>query len=216
VPQVTVPNIINRPEAEARELLVQALLEPVNSGVPRNDPAVQEGFVLEQVIAPGTQIAQGQPVTYTVSLGPELIEVPNLVQLNIEVARAEAQSLGLQVSVQEEPSINVTENFVISQNPLPQARVRTGETIFLTVSVGNKIRFPQVVGTLRPQAEQLLAINGLRLELVDEQGPDRLPSFYSYRPNEVVSASINGQPVQNGEFVPPGSSVVLGVRDPTP
>ncbi len=53
---------------------------------------------------------------------------------------------------------------------------------------------------------------GLTLGKIDEQGPDRLPNFESFRPNQVVSATANGQAVNNGDFVPRGAVIVLGVR----
>ncbi len=215
---VTVPDIRNLPENTARSELNQLGLIPVSGGA-RNDNDVAEGSVIDQAVAAGNRIRQGDRVTYTLSLGPEFVEIPDVVQLNINVALAELQERDLLVEVVQEPSTQVSENFVIRQEPLPGARVQASATIFLTVSVGDKVRFPAVVGTLLPEARQLLSINGINLELIDEQGPDRLPNFSSYRPNEVVSAAIidgrgGSQPVQNGDFVPRNSDIILGVRKP--
>ena len=81
------------------------------------------------------------------------------------------------------------------------------------MSAGDLVEFPNVIGRDRIIAEGVLAgAEGLTLVQIDEQGPDRLPNFESYRPNQVISASANGQPVNNGDFVPRGATIVLGVR----
>jgi serine/threonine-protein kinase len=66
----------------------------------------------------------------------------------------------------------------------------------------------------REAAEQQILLAGLTLEYVDVQGRDRLIGFDQYLPNEVVSAQANGQPVRNGDYIPRGSTIVLGVRAP--
>jgi serine/threonine-protein kinase len=118
------------------------------------------------------------------------------------------------VQIVQQPSRSVSEGFVISQNPLPEARMQPQSTVFLTVSLGDKVQFPAVVGMLREAAEQQIRLSGLTLEYVDVQGRDRLIGFDQFRPNEVVSALANGEPVRNGDYIPRGSTIVLGVREP--
>lgn len=216
-----VPDLVGLTDELARVALAELRLIPVRTE-PRFSEGVPAGQVIEQQVPPGTLLRPGQRVTYTLSLGEPLVSVPDLVQTSLNYARGEAERLGLNVQIEREASTRVSEDFVIRQEPRSGARIAKGDTIFLTVSVGNKIAFPSVVGALRSEAEQLLAINGLSIRFVDEQGPDRLIDFYRYQPNEVVSAMVftsgseTGQPVQNGDFVPPGAEVVLGVRAPTP
>jgi serine/threonine-protein kinase len=214
VPEVLVPDLRGRPEQEARRLLDEENLIPVNGGVPRYDNTIPPGAVVEQQVPPDSQIEQGQRVTYTLSLGPELVDVPNLERIRVSEALAEAERVGLLVEIVEEPSLTIPEGFVIRQEP-KNVRVRAGDTILLAVSIGDKIPFPSVIGLLRSEAEQLLVNSGLELELVDEQGRDHLGiRFDQFRPNEVISAQANGRPVQNTEYIPRGSSIILGVRAP--
>jgi serine/threonine-protein kinase len=215
---VEVPDIRNLSDVNARSTLIELQLTPVTTE-PQYDDDVPEGSVIEQQVDPGTELRQGERITYTLSLGARLVQVPDLVQVNINFARAEAERLGLEVEVQEQPSRTVTEGFIINQQPNPGARIQRGETVFFTVSIGDQVRLPNVVGKLRSEAERLIANSGLTLEYVDEQGPDRLPNYPIYRPNEVVSAAVidnfgNPQPVDNGEYVPRNSKIVLGVRRP--
>jgi serine/threonine-protein kinase len=213
-PTVVVPDLRNQPEVEARSALIRLDLTPVNDDEPRNDTTVPAGNVLDQAVPAGSTVRQGERITYTLSLGPQLVDVPNLIQVSLSYAQQEAERLGLSVQVSEEPSATVSEGFVINQRPNPGSRVQPGDTLFLSVSVGDKIRFPQVIGQQLDSAERLLEINGLNLEYVDRQGPDRLDNFNNYRPNEVVSALANRQPVSNGDYIPRGSNIVLGVRAP--
>jgi serine/threonine-protein kinase len=170
--------------------------------------------VIDQEIAAGTAVRQGDNVTYTLSLGPELIVMPNLVNTPQAFARQRLTDLGFAVQIVQQPSRSVSEGYVISQNPLPEARMQPQSTVFLTVSIGDRVQFPAVVGMQREAAEQQIILSGLNLEYVDVQGRDRLIDFDLYRPNEVVSALANGQPVRNGEYIPRGSNIVLGVRAP--
>lgn len=213
VPLATVPGIVGLTSAEASTILREAQLIPV-VGAQRNDDSVPAGRVIDQAIAANSTLVQGQAVTFTISLGPRLVEVPSLVRRRIDDASAEAQSLGLTVNIIREPSRDISVDFVIRQEPNPGALIRAGETINLSVSIGDQVRFPDVIGRLRGEAEQILIGADMTLVQVDEQGPDRLPGYFSFRPDQVVSATANGFPVMNGEYVPRGSEIVLGVRAP--
>jgi serine/threonine-protein kinase len=214
LPTVVVPDIRDMPEINARSELIQLRLTPVNDNEPRYDDEVADGSVIDQEVPAGTSVREGDNVTYTLSLGPELVVMPNLVNTPQGFARQRLGELGLAVQVVEQPSRNISEGYVISQNPLPEARMQPQSTVFLTISIGDKVQFPPVVGMQREAAEQQILLSGLNLEYVDVQGRDRLIGFDQYRPNEVVSALANGQPVRNGDYIPRGSTIVLGVRAP--
>lgn len=202
------------PEINARSELIQLRLTPVNDNEPRYNDEVPDGSVLDQEISAGTAVREGDNVTYTLSLGPELVVMPNVVNTPQEFARQRLSELGFFVQIVQQPSRSVSEGFVISQNPLPEARMQPQSTVFLTVSLGDKVQFPAVVGMLREAAEQQIRLSGLTLEYVDVQGRDRLIGFDQFRPNEVVSALANGEPVRNGDYIPRGSTIILGVREP--
>jgi serine/threonine-protein kinase len=209
-----VPDIRNMPEVNARSELIQLRLTPVNGNEPRYNDEVPDGNVLDQEVPAGTSVREGDNVTYTLSLGPELVVMPNVVNTPQEFARQRLNNLGFFVQIVQQPSRSVSEGFVISQNPLPEARMQPQSTVFLTISMGDKVQFPAVVGLLREAAEQQIQLSGLTLEYVDVQGRDRLIDFDQFRPNEVVSALANGEPVRNGDYIPRGSTIVLGVREP--
>lgn len=210
---VAVPNLIGLSEFEARNTLQQAQLVPI-AGDSINSDTIPRDRVADQGIAPDTRIEAGKPVTYMLSLGPRLVSVPNFIQRRGVSARSEAEALGLLVEVVEEPSQSVSEGFVIRQNPNPEARVAPGDTILLVVSIGDRVRMPELTGLSEDEARAILAAtDGLTWVYSDYQGRSQLPNFDSYFPGEVVSMAFdNGTPVQGGQWVPRGSRIVLGVR----
>ena len=215
-PQVTVvvPDLSNYSGEAADQLLRQVSLQPVRREAHNAEIAI--GLVIGQDVPAGSLLPPGSPVTYTVSLGPQLIELPNVTRIPGVIARDRLTAQGLRVEVREEPSREVDAGFVISQSPNAGLSVPMGSTVTIVVSRGDVVRFPDVIGLQRDQAEQILRTTpGLTLIFVDEQGPDRLPGYERYADNEVVSAQIeNGPGILNGEYIPRGSNIILGVKRP--
>jgi serine/threonine-protein kinase len=212
---VSVPSLTGLNEAAADDALRQLLLVPVRQQA--YDPVVAVTQVISQEVSPGTLLPPGRPVTYTVSLGPPpvtVVDVPDVARLPAELARQQLQGLGLLVEVREQPSASVDVGFVISQSPSAELRVPQGSTVTIVVSQGDVVRFPDVIGLQREQAEQILrSTPGLELVYVDEQGRDRLIDYDRFQVGEVVSAQIeNGSGLTNGELVPRESRIVLGVK----
>ncbi len=215
-PQITVvvPDVTNYSSEAADQLLRQASLQPVRREAHNAEVAI--GLVIGQDVPAGSLLPPGSPVTYTVSLGPQLVELPNVTRIPGVIARDRLTAQGLRVDVREEPSRDVDAGFVISQSPNAGLSVPLGSTVTIVVSRGDVVRFPDVIGLQREQAEQILRTTpGLTLIFVDEQGPDRLPGYERYADNEVVSAQIeNGPGILNGDYVPRGSNIILGVKRP--
>lgn len=211
---VVVPDLSNYSGEAADQLLRQVSLQPVRREAHNAEIAI--GLVIGQEVPAGSLLPPGSPVTYTVSLGPQLIELPNVTRIPGVIARDRLTAQGLRVEVREEPSREVDDGFVISQSPNAGLSVPVGSTVSIVVSRGDVVRFPDVIGLQRDQAEQILRETpGLTLIFVDEQGPDRLPGYERYADNEVVSAQIeNGAGILNGAYIPRGSNIILGVKRP--
>ncbi|NJN67849.1 MAG: protein kinase [Chloroflexaceae bacterium] len=225
VPTVVVPNIIGKTEQEARQLLEAANLVPVDGGV-RHDDVIPAGAVVEQNPPAGTvlQLAGADPsgngdefaprpeVTYLRSQGPAIVflEVPNLTGLHVDHARMQAEQTGLVVETSEEASTFFSEGFVTRQEPAPGHRVRAGEVVHLFVSVGDRVRVPDLRWMSEEEAKQrLAALDGLFYSWSDMQGPDKLGGdYYKFSPGTVVSM----EPGQD-EWVPRGTGITLGVRE---
>ncbi len=214
VPPVQVPNVVGLAESDAQLRLRQANLVPVLLST-IFDPEIPQGFVVSQSVLPGTDVSTGSEVGYSISQGPQIVLVPDLVNLAVGIARNELEQLGLRVAFMEEPHATVPKDRVIRHEPEARERVKPGDTIFLAVSMGDVVRFPDVIGLPREQAVQILLHLNLNLEYVDVQQREQIgESFDQIAPNTVVSAMADGSPIGNGAYIPRLSRIVLGVRAP--
>ncbi len=210
---VTVPELIGLSEAEALAQLAGLGFGEFRKP-PQNNPAAP-ATVIEQEVAANTLLPRGSVISFTLSLGPLQIDVVDVTRQQVDSATATLQAAGFQVQRSDVPNANIPAGFVISQNPPGGVKLGQGSTIELVVSRGDVIQFPNVIGTQRSDAVAVIRSSpDMTLDIVDEQGPDRLANFDSFAPNQVVSATANGQPVENGGFIPRGSVIILGVRRP--
>ncbi len=210
---VEVPNLVGKTESEVLELLKSLELGEQRKA-PRNDLA-PAATVIEQDIAVGTKVAKGTVIPFTLSLGPAQVEIVDVTRQQFESASDTLIRDGFKVSRKDAPNQTIPAGFVLSQNPPAGLKLAQGSNIELVVSIGDMVVFPDLIGIKRADAEAILAARSdLRLDIVDEQGPDLIPNFDSLEPNTVVSATANGQPVENGNFIPRNSVIVIGVRRP--
>lgn len=113
----------------------QATLERKGLVVDRSqeqfDDTVPEGAVIAQTPQSGT-LFRGDTVTLVVSLGPELVEVPNVRAQGVESARQELEALGFVVQTVNAPGY-LGLGFVFSQDPGSGQEVPRGSTITLSI-----------------------------------------------------------------------------------
>ena len=89
-----VPNLIGRSEADAlAELAAVQLVAQRNDDVFSSDIAV--GLVAAQEPQPATQLSRGDVVAFSVSKGPETVELPRLVGLSLADAQKQLTEAGL-------------------------------------------------------------------------------------------------------------------------
>lgn len=212
-PMVQVPDLVGKSETDALQLLASLGLQERRLP-PRNDPA-PPGTVIEQKVAPNTMLPQGSVVEFVLSLGALQVDVPDITRQQVDSAIQTLEADGFKVERADKPDRTVPAGFVLSQNPPGNLKLAQGSTVQIVVSAGDVVEFPSVIGMLRADAENVLTgRDDVSLEFVDEQGADRLPNWDTIPANQVVSATANGQPVQNGQLIPRGSRIVLGVRKP--
>ena len=134
---VVVPDVINQPEESAiAEIERAGLTAEVNTAPSDAD----EGLVIEQDPAPGTEVEPGDTVVILVSEGPEAQEMPNVIGQDGEEAEAmlEAEPYELQVSIEETVcSDPVPPGEVCDQEPEPGAEVEPGDSAVLLVQGGD-------------------------------------------------------------------------------
>ena len=192
--QVAVPDVLNKPQAEAEGLLTDAGLVP-EIKVETSDR--EPGIVLKASPTPGTDVDEGSTVTLTVSGGTETIPVPDVRNKTEEQARAELEPNFI-VTVTPSPSNEVPEGTVMAQDPAPGTQLEPQGTVTLTVSSGaDTVAVPPVAGQSFDQAKAALEGVGFTVERRDEPN------------NTVASGTVIGTEPGAGAQAAPNSNVVV-------
>jgi serine/threonine-protein kinase len=133
-PQVDVPDVRNRKQQTAREILTgQGFQVDV---VTQPDDKVPSDTVIDQSPAGGTKAAKGSKVTLTVSSGPAPVALPNVIGRELSDAANILGRAGLTTAVQTQNSDTVPLGQVIRTEPGPNSSVARGSTVTLVVSAG--------------------------------------------------------------------------------
>ena len=143
---VAVPSLIGLRQGDAEQAIVDGgfVVGDISSG---DDPLVPVGQVREQTPVEGSQVAAGSPINISISAGPGLVSVPNLMNLSQEEAGDALSMEGLRVAcVATSPSLTVSEGIVIDQHPVEGSRLAPGSGATLVVSSGPSSD-PQPEGT---------------------------------------------------------------------
>ena len=196
---VDVPLAVNLDAEEAKDLLEAAGLEPrVEEAF---DDRVAAGLVIRQDPAAGSSVQRLTPVIVTVSRGPSLAPLPNVVGLPVENARATLDRGGFQVIEVAAFNEDVPAGTVLGQEPLAGAVVDRRSVVVMQISRGVEIvPVPPVIGRAEDDARRAIELVGLAVGETTYVEDDSAP-------NGVVV----GQVPASGEGVPSGSEVQLTV-----
>jgi len=162
---VAVPYVVALRQAQAEADIEDRGLVPRVRQVSSSD--VEEGVVVSQDPAPGTELEQGEFVSIEVSSGRPKVTIPNVVGQTRDSALQDLRALGLDVRVVE---VNSEEEVgdVTGQQPAAGVSVLEGTTVRINVSKGPRpVRVPNVVGLPYPQAESELQRAGFGVTRVD-------------------------------------------------
>ena len=203
-----VPNVIGMTESEAMEALNENGL-----GIAYEydyDETMEKGLVFKQSELADTVVEKHIQVVITVSKGPEVHDMIDVVGEDLTVALQKLEALELDVSVEYEFS-STDVNKVIRQSLSSRADVKKGEKVTLTCSRGAEYKttatVPSLVGSKQKDAAGKLSAAGLKLGKVIEAYSDT-----------VKKGRIIAQLAKSGSQQPLGSSVgivvSLGKKEP--
>lgn len=99
---------------------------------------VEKDKIMAQSLEPGSQARSNETITITVSKGPELSQVPNVLYEEKEAAIKILKEAGFEVKVSEEYSQKVSKGLVLSQSQEAGAKAEKGSAITIVVSLGKK------------------------------------------------------------------------------
>ncbi len=203
-----VPDVIGLDERSAIAAIENAGLLPY-AELPRASDVVSAGLVFDQFPPATTVVTASTVVTYVVSTGPEAIPLPDVVTMRGIDAEFQLRGLGFQVQVVSAPD-RLSAGFVFRTDPPAGTPLRRGDPVTIFVSIGDKVRMPEVTGLAEEEAIRRIESAGLSWSYSDYQGCDKLGDLCDrYAPGVVVSSIPRG-----GDLVDRGSPVTLGVRAP--
>jgi eukaryotic-like serine/threonine-protein kinase len=136
---LAVPNVVGKTDSDAIAQLTAAGFEPA-AGPSKHDKA-PAGQVIAQDPPADTQAPKGSKVTYTVSTGPALNQIPDITGSSKAAAVAELEKAGFKVSVSYDFSDTVDSGNVISQDPTIGSFIEKTK-VKIVVSQGPGVQVP--------------------------------------------------------------------------
>lgn len=205
---VVVPKIVGLSKDEAKSAvenknLVFTIIETKNS----NEP---EGTVLNSYPTEGTSVKTNTEVRVTVSAGKNKSRVPDLKEIDIELAKNILSRYNLQLgNVQYAYDDTIPKNCIISQSPARDEKVDENTKVDVVVSKGVEIKYstvPSLNGKTIEQAKILLANSNLKLGNANTQATG----------DETLQGKIFDQSIEPGVQVKEGTTlnVTYYVFDP--
>ncbi len=189
--EVTVPNVSNLTLDEAIAELKKSGLQGVVIER-RFDPIIEEGKIIIQEPLPDALVKKGRIVNLSVSLGLETVQVPYLVGVDLERASLIIDRIGLLIgSIDSVFSDSVARGRIIKTSPNPGVTVKKGNVISLTMSLGQGLKMPNVIGMKLLEAEDLLKKLGLfigEVKEVEASGKHGIVVIQNPQSDEAVSA----------------------------
>ena len=192
---IAVPNVVGQSQSIASSTLSSAGLQVYV--IEGESTTVLRGNVISQSPSEGTNVSVGDTVTITVNSG---ITVPDIVGRSQSSAEDSLQSKGFYVIVQSAQSDTVPTGEVISQTPIGGSAANPGDTVTITVSLGDgKVDVPDVTGYDQSSAINMLDLAGLEY-IIETAYSDTVPT------GEVISQTPVG-----GSAANPGDTVTITV-----
>jgi serine/threonine-protein kinase len=164
----TVPDVIGDTFRTAQAEADQAGLELVQSGEEYSS-TVLANRIVSQSLDPDSEAEEGDRLSVVLSLGPNLVPVPNVTGDTREAAEAALAEAGFEVRVEKAYHDTVPQGRVIEQTPDPDATHEVGRPVTITVSRGRTpVAIPEVVGLAESEAGAILQAANLSVRVVEE------------------------------------------------
>jgi len=131
VANVEVPNVRTMTRQQAETALTGLGFRVNVTDTPSND--VREGVVIDQNPRQGASLAYGSTIEITVSSGPDLVSVPNVLNMTESAATEAISSAGLR------PRINHAQGdfgIIIAQDPRGGQRIQPNSNVTITIGQG--------------------------------------------------------------------------------
>ena len=134
---VAVPNVVGLTQSAATTAITTAGLT-LGTVTPASSTTVAAGLVISQAPAAGASVAPASAVAITVSSGPPLVTVPNVVGMMESAAQSALTAAGLTLAPHTQAPSAAPVGQVLAQSPAAGASVALGTAVQLQISRGAK------------------------------------------------------------------------------
>lgn len=202
VPNEVVPLLTNLTLDNASGLCESNGLRLVHRGE-RHDTGVAAGAIVEQRPGAGSTVPRDSEVAVIVSLGPDNVDVPDVIGQSLATARARITAAGLDVGAVEEAEGAGTPGLVNATSPGPGEHAARGSTVRISVvAASRQVAVPDVTGQRQSVARETLTAAGL------------VPGEVHHTFNDMRSPFIilSTDPPA-GTMVEPGATIAMTIND---
>lgn len=196
--EINVPDVVGKSSVVAQQILEDKNLRV--KIVEANDDSVPAGQVVSQYPEAGAKVKEQRLVTITVSKGGQELTMPDLKSMSRSNAEEKLKKMGLKLGAVFEENAKEPAGTVINQDPRSGSKITKGQTVDITVSLGEKkkeITVQNYTGLSVDSAKSNLEANGLSLRGISEEA--------STRPK----GTVIGQSPSAGSTTTEGGSVSL-------
>jgi beta-lactam-binding protein with PASTA domain len=210
---VAVPDLVGKTPVEARRVAEGAGFQ---FEVERQyySPKVPEGRILSQLPPAGTQIRRGWQIRVAQSMGPQRMEIPNVLGQSQRAAELNIRRRGLDVGAVAQIQLSGAAEQVIAQDPAPSAGSISVPKISLLGSQPPSPQafvMPTLVGQTLGNVTAVLKDAGLKVGAVTESVPTADSGTAPAPQPSPASIIVSQSPAPGGKVVV-GSAVNFEVR----
>lgn len=194
--EVLVPDLQGKTLIDCLEALSQAKLAMIKEDAEYNQD-VPSGVVIRQFPPAGTNVKEGKTIRITVSMGGEIVYVPNLVGETVRSATILLRASGLVLGeLTKKPSVKYEEGVVLQQDPVASSTVEKETTVNVIVSNGapanGDVLMFDWIGKSGEEAKQWAMDSGYEVSVIEQQTKLANPGFVfnqSPMPDEKLTAN---------------------------
>jgi eukaryotic-like serine/threonine-protein kinase len=212
--EVAIPDLVGKPPAEARRIADAAGFQ-MNVERRYYSPTVPEGKILSQLPAPGTKVRRGWQIRVAESLGPQRVEIPDVLGESQRAAQINILRRGLDVGAVAQIGMRgPPADQVLGQSPPPNASgIAAPKISLLTTEAALPQAFlmPNFTGQALGGVTLVLQDAGFRLGSVSI-APAAAPPAAPFADSSVATSL----PLPPGPPAEPTPSSVIVSQNPAP
>ena len=206
-------DFVGQTEDEFRNSDYFALLTPeieyeYNSSYP-------EGTIFQQSPAAGRTVKERQRITLKVSLGTEIVTLPDVAGYDKDTAKQTLSDLGVSVTTRRETNDSVAEGTVIRTDPASGSQVEGGSTVILYIARPTRVTttsVPTVEGYTEDTARSAISTANLVTHVVEQASDQPAGTVISQSPAGGTTVDLNSIVVI---YVSTGVPEVVATPDPS-